>query len=131
MNFYDNYVALCNRAGKTPSAVALEMGLSKPAVHRWKNGGGVTDATAAKVAEYFGVSVDYMWGTEEEKPTPEPTVSDPMNLQLFAEEKKEPTVKDDELYKKQLMLIDFARSVPAEKVDLVLRVMQSIVESDD
>lgn len=67
MNFYDRYVALCNRAGKSPSAIALEIGLSKPSVHRWKNGGGPTDATAAKIAEYFSVSVDYLLGKEDEK----------------------------------------------------------------
>lgn len=57
MSFYENYIALCNGVGKTPSAVALEIGLSKPTVNRWKNGGGITDATAAKVADYFSVPI--------------------------------------------------------------------------
>lgn len=57
MGFYDNYVALCNRAGKSPSAVALEMGLTKPTVNRWKNGSQPTDATIRRVADFFGVSV--------------------------------------------------------------------------
>lgn len=58
--FYDNYIYLCNRIGKTPSAVALEIGITKPTVNRWKNGSKPTDATAQKVAEYFGVSIDYL-----------------------------------------------------------------------
>lgn len=69
MAFYENYLKLCEKAGKTPSAAALEMGLSKPTVNRWKNGGGATDATALKVASYFGVTVDELTGEEQkEKP---------------------------------------------------------------
>lgn len=60
MCFYENYVLLCNKIGKTPSAVAVEIGLSKPAVNRWKNGGRPTDATIRKVASYFGVDVSEM-----------------------------------------------------------------------
>jgi transcriptional regulator with XRE-family HTH domain len=71
MAFYENYLRLCEKAGKTPSAAALEMGLSKPTVNRWKNGGGATDATALKVASYFGVTVEELTGEEQkEKPTP-------------------------------------------------------------
>lgn len=70
MHFYDKYVEMCNRIGKAPSAVALELGLSKTAVHRWKNGGSPTDATAAKIASYFGVSVTYLLG-KEKNPTTE------------------------------------------------------------
>ena len=67
MDFYQRYVELCNQIGKTPSAVALEIGLSKTAVHKWKNGGLPTDATIAKVASYFKVTVGYMAGLEEKK----------------------------------------------------------------
>lgn len=65
--FYQRYVELCNKIGKTPSAVALDIGLTKSSVHRWKNGGKPTDATAIKIASYFNVSVAYLIGTEEEK----------------------------------------------------------------
>lgn len=69
MAFYENYLKLCEKAGKTPSAAALEMGLSKPTVNRWKKGGGATDATALKVASYFGVKVEELTGEEQkEKP---------------------------------------------------------------
>lgn len=73
MAFYENYLRLCEKAGKTPSGAALEMGLSKPTVNRWKKGGGLTDATALKVAAYFGVTVADLKGEEQkEKPsTPE------------------------------------------------------------
>lgn len=67
MAFYENYLKLCEKAGKTPSAAALEMGLSKPTVNRWKKGGGATDATALKVASYFGVTVEELTGEEQKE----------------------------------------------------------------
>jgi transcriptional regulator with XRE-family HTH domain len=62
VNFYENFVWMCNGVGKTPSKVAREVGVSKSIVSRWKNGGGVTDATASKLASYFNVPLDVMKG---------------------------------------------------------------------
>ena len=70
--FYDNYVSLCNSIHKSPSAVALELGLQKATVTRWKKGGTPTDANAKKIADYFGISVASLFGVETENaPTPE------------------------------------------------------------
>ena len=62
MSFYENFVRQCNKIGKTPSKVAQEAHISKSIVSRWKNGGGVTDATTMKIAEYFGISVQELTG---------------------------------------------------------------------
>lgn len=71
-SFYEKYLELCASVDKTPSGAALEMGLSKPTVNRWKKGGGITDATARKVAAYFGVPVDYLTGQIDDlRPTEE------------------------------------------------------------
>ena len=56
--FYENYIRLCNRAGKSPSAVAQAVGLQKSTVTRWKRGALPTDATRYKIADYFGVPAD-------------------------------------------------------------------------
>lgn len=69
--FYDKYIYLCNKNEISPSAAALEMGLSKTTVNRWKNGGGVTDVNVLKVAEYFGVTVDYLLQDEKTPFIPE------------------------------------------------------------
>lgn len=61
--FYDNYVRLCNSVNKTPSAVALEIGIAKPTVSRWKSGSNPNRATLLKVADYFHVPVDELTGT--------------------------------------------------------------------
>lgn len=68
--FYVNFVKLCNSIGKSPSAVAEEIGVKRSTVTRWKQGKSITDANLQKVADYFGLSVDYL--TKEmpkEKPT--------------------------------------------------------------
>ena len=71
MNFYEKYIEMCNNLGKAPSAVSIEIGLSKSTVNRWKKGGKPTDATAAKIASYFNVSVGYLLGKDEKNPTTE------------------------------------------------------------
>lgn len=58
MDFYENYVQLCNEVGKSPSAVAIELKLGKPSVSRWKTGTKPRDTTVLKVANYFGVTVE-------------------------------------------------------------------------
>jgi len=69
--FYENYVRLCNSVGKTPSAVALEIGIAKPTVTRWRNGSKPNKATEIKVADYFGVHVSELTG-EGQKNSPLP-----------------------------------------------------------
>ena len=56
--FYDNFIKLCNQAGKGPSFVAEEIGLKKSAVTSWKKGRTPTDANLHKIASYFGVTVE-------------------------------------------------------------------------
>ena len=87
--FYDNYIKLCNSVNKTPSAVAVEIGISKPSVNRWKNGSYPTDATMQRIANYFNVTVEELsrgelkentalvdgveggYSEQQKKPTPE------------------------------------------------------------
>lgn len=67
--FYDNFVKLCNSVNKSPSAVALEIGIYKSTVSNWKNRGTYpTDATMQKIADYFDVSVEEL---KKEKPSTE------------------------------------------------------------
>ena len=66
--FYDRYVKLCASVGKSPSAVAVEVGIGKSNVTYWKTGrNSPTDLTMQKLADYFGVSLAYLKGEEEQK----------------------------------------------------------------
>ncbi len=70
MSFYNNYLVLCNSIGKTPSAVALEIGFSKSTVSRWKAGQKANDATLQKVADYFGCTISELTEENEQKEKP-------------------------------------------------------------
>lgn len=67
--FWDRFVELCEKKGCKPNTVAKALGLSSATATKWKRGSAPNSATAYKIANYFGVSVDYLLGHEEkEKP---------------------------------------------------------------
>lgn len=67
--FYDQYLELCAQKGVTPSKAALENGVSKTSVTRWKNGAIPNATILEKLSLYFNVSTDYLLGKEQkEKP---------------------------------------------------------------
>lgn len=109
---YNNIAALCEEKGIKGAKMCTDIGMSKGILTDLKMGrrSGVNAVTAQKIASYFGVSVGYLLGEEEKT--------------------EKPTVEDDELSENIKKLIDFAKSVPEDKVELVLKVMQSIVEAD-
>ena len=72
--FWENFLKLCNAKGVTPNGVAKKIGIASCSVTSWKNGGVPRDSTLLKIAEFFGVSVDYLLGVEDEKKPPEKEV---------------------------------------------------------
>ena len=67
--FWDKYFALCSKIGKSPNAVAKEIGISSGTLTGWKKHNKVPlDMTIKKVADYFGVPVSYF---SEEAPETE------------------------------------------------------------
>lgn len=68
--FYDRFVMLCESRGVSPSRAAVDAGLSKSTVTKWKRcpdsrpTGNVID----KLTKYFGVSVAELLGEEESQP---------------------------------------------------------------
>ncbi len=103
VNFYNKYVEMCNEIGKSPSAVSIEIGLSKSTVNRWKKGGSPTDATASKIASYFGVSVTYLLGKEEQK-NPTTKIDSGMSQARNNMIQKVMQMSDEELQKLDLLL---------------------------
>ena len=61
--FYDRFVELCNEINISPSIVAETIGLNRSSVTFWKRGSTPKGETLRKLANYFGVSVDYLLGT--------------------------------------------------------------------
>lgn len=67
--FWDNFVLLCDRVGKSPNAVAAEIGFkSTGTVTGWKDGKIPYERNLKKIADYFGVTVDYLLNGEKENP---------------------------------------------------------------
>ena len=81
--FYINYVALCNKIGKSPSAVAEEMGFMRSVVTRWSKGSVPRQATLQKVADYFGITVDELLGKEKQPTEGELSDEEKVMLDLF------------------------------------------------
>ena len=60
--FYDRFMGLCKERGVSPSAVMVSIGLNKSNATFWKKGSIPKGDTLRKLADYFGVSVDYLLG---------------------------------------------------------------------
>lgn len=110
---YENFVRLCVNSGKTPSKVALEIGISKSIVSRWKSGGGITDTTAAKIANYFNIPVKQLISPGD--------TTKPLNELIDAAQKKEPAPKTgDRLSMYDIQVLKWFHSLPEEKRRAIL-----------
>lgn len=108
MAFYEKYVSLCNSVKKSPSGVALEIGLSKTAVNGWKHGrSNPTDATKQKLADYFGCSISELTGEMEQKE--KPSAENDTELDETTKELVELAYSLDE--EDRVMLLEMARSI--------------------
>lgn len=69
--FYDIFRTLCEKKGVSCHKAALDIGLSNATPTIWKKRNITPKGdTLSKIAEYFGVSIDYLLGSEcEKKPT--------------------------------------------------------------
>lgn len=58
--FYEQFAGLCKEKNISPSIVAETIGLNRSSVTFWKRGSTPKGETLRKLANYFGVSVDYL-----------------------------------------------------------------------
>lgn len=79
--FYDLFCKLCSKKSISPTRASLEIGLSKSTATKWKNTGATPSGdTLNKIAEYFGVSVDYLLGNEQKEKAPSQNEKEPDDL---------------------------------------------------
>lgn len=63
MNFHSRFMALLNERGITAYRLAKETGISERLVGYWKEGGKTPSLeNLIKLADYFGISIDYLVG---------------------------------------------------------------------
>ena len=109
---YDVIKSLCDEKGVTGAKMCNDVGLNKGLMTGLKMGRRqtITTDTAQKIADYFGVSVERVLGSEQkEKPV---------------------TDNGNELSENKQKLIDFIREIPEDRVEMIFRVIRSIAESD-
>lgn len=71
--FYDVYCALCEKNGLTPSGAASKIGFNRASVTVWKNTGKAPkQELLLKIADFFGVTTDYLLTGDENKKAPTP-----------------------------------------------------------
>lgn len=74
MNFWENFYNLCEKKRIKPSNVAKDLNISSPTVTGWKKGSPPSSERLEAIADYFGVSTDYLLGrsgTDPELPEDE------------------------------------------------------------
>lgn len=83
--FYDNFVALCASANKTPAYVGRELGIDKSTISCWKaRKTNPSDVNAKKIANYFGVTVEELMGDGIKKdPIPKDGAVSPAAQEIF------------------------------------------------
>lgn len=73
---YEIFEQLCNRSGVTPYRVCKETGLTTATISNWKAGRYVPKQDKMqKIANYFGVSLEYLMTGKEESEKSEPVLT--------------------------------------------------------
>lgn len=69
--FYDVFNSLCASKGISCKRASMEIGLSNSTAAKWKRTGATPNGdTLSKIADYFGVTTDYLLnGEQKEKPS--------------------------------------------------------------
>lgn len=118
--FYDRFVQICSEHGVSPSRAAIEAGLSKSTVTKWKTTPDAepTGAALKKLSDYFGITIAELLGEENKKA---PTVSGEQQINMsdvdiaFYGDYKELTEEDQATIRDMVMLMRQRRTEKAEK----------------
>lgn len=93
--FWKNLVNLCNTKQTTPTTMVKALGIATGNVTKWKQGSIPRDTTLKLIADYFGVSTEYLLSDNEDKPSipgssqnKNPPQDIPTEDELFEEIKK-------------------------------------------
>jgi transcriptional regulator with XRE-family HTH domain len=70
--FKNIFIELCNKKGESPSSVCKKVNIAPATFSCWTPESVPRKATLMRIADYFGVSVDYLLGKTEQKEKPSP-----------------------------------------------------------
>ena len=107
MSFFEIYATLCNQNGKSPNAVAKELEISSGSVTWWKQGKIPHAPTLKKIADYFGVTTEYLLGKETNEAEKEnPSVEEEFKIALFGGKENVSEEKWDQIMSYAKFLIE-------------------------
>lgn len=115
---YENIIALCNERGIKGGKMCTDLGISKGFLTDLKMGrrSGISATNAQKIASYFGVTVGYLLGEEEQKE--KPLVNGDEELTEYLEIlKTRPEMR---------MLFQISKDATKEDVEAAVRVIEAI-----
>lgn len=121
MTFYERYCKLCADRGLKPHSrvTADNIGISNALVTAWKNGSRPRADTLEKLANYFGVTVEYLlFGNEGREDTNSALVNSDPELTEFLE-----MLATREECR---MLFHLSRSATKEDVELAVKVIEEL-----
>lgn len=97
--------------------LADKLGYKQNTISQWENGKRFMDTETLRiVADFFGVSSDYLLGMSDSREESSSNKKEPINTDGLSDSKK--------------ALLTFAETVPEDKAAMILQVMKSIVEAD-
>lgn len=117
---YEIFEQLCNRSGVTPYRVCKETGLTTATISNWKAGRYVPKQDKMqKIANYFGVSLEYLMTGKEESEKSEPvlTSKDERDIEKIINHTR------DQLLNQEGLMFDGDPASP-EAIESILSAMQ-------
>ena len=127
--FFDIFNELCKAKPISCKRAAEDMGLSNSITTKWKKTGATPSGeTLEKVANYFGVTTDYLLGKEPAHVEQSSSITDLFTgKQGTSENKKSPVLtEEDERLIKQGVLAQYARNGLTESEALMLQLFRQI-----
>lgn len=115
--FYDRFVYLCNQRGVSPSRAALDAGISKSLVTKWKANSAKDPSPEVlrKLAKYFNVPVSDLLDENMEK---KPLVNDDEELTEYLQMlKTRPECR---------MLFKLSKDATKEDVEKAVRIIEAL-----
>ncbi len=136
--FFEKFEFLCKQKGISPSKASKEIGFSKGSVSRWRKSymQGVNlkpgIGTAQLIAQYFGVSLDYLLGSEMVNPLQE-LLNTRKPQHVLRDRTPIALAQNPVLTDRELLLVDAYRCHPELQalIDQALGIADPIEEEDE
>lgn len=116
--FKQIFIDLCNKRNESPSSVCRKVGITPATFSGYTDESVPRQATLMRIADYFGVSVDYLLGREEKSPvSPAVTTEDAELIEYLEELKTRPEMR---------MLFSLSKNATKEDVEDAVRIIEAL-----